>query len=116
IYCVQFMCFKNNEDGLTALKWWRERCLEWCYNRVEDGKFGDQKYLDDWPERFSGIVWELKNIGGGVAPWNVQQYKFIKANKNKISGIEKNTGDNFELVFFHFHALSFIKIKRSFYE
>ena len=25
-YCVQFMCFKNNDDGINALTWWRERC------------------------------------------------------------------------------------------
>ena len=33
--------------GLKALKWWRDRCLEWCYARIEDGKFGDQFYIED---------------------------------------------------------------------
>ncbi|MEP6596727.1 MAG: hypothetical protein ABJA71_12310, partial [Ginsengibacter sp.] len=107
-YCVQFLTFKNNADSLKVLEWWRDACIEWCYNRVEDGKFGDQKYLDDWPQRFRGVVWELKNLGGGVAPWNVQQYEFRNQNE-KIKGIEKATNRKFNLIFFHFHACSFKK-------
>lgn len=103
-YCVQFMCFKNTENGLNVLNWWRNACLDWCYNRVEEGKFGDQKYLDDWTTRFEG-VYELKNIGGGVAPWNVQQYD-IKIRNKKLYGIEKITNKSFEVVFYHFHHVS----------
>jgi hypothetical protein len=104
-YCVQFMCFKDDEKGMKALQWWRERCLEWCYARLEDGKFGDQKYLDDWTERFEGVH-VLQHIGGGVAPWNLQQFVFFnRSNKLFIS----NQIDNEEqpLVFFHFHGLKF---------
>ncbi len=75
-YCVQFMYFDNTEGGLKILNWWRERCLEWCFNRFEDGKFGDQKYLDDWSTRFEGVH-ILQHLGAGLAPWNVQQYDFI---------------------------------------
>lgn len=89
IYCVQFMCFKANACGLEALNWWRERCIEWCYARHEDGKFGDQKYLDDWLERFRG-VYVPENPRYALAPWNIQQYAHLKP------------------VFYHFHNVSFI--------
>lgn len=85
-YCVQFLTAKNNANGCKVIDWWKEACCEWCFNRYEDGKFGDQKYLDDWTTRFKGVH-VLEHLGGGLAPWNVSQYD--------LSRIEP--------VFYHFH-------------
>ena len=104
-YCVQFVTFRNNNDGLTALRWWRTRCIEWCYARYEDGKFGDQLYLEDWTERFKGVH-VLRHLGGGLAAWNIQQYVFEKVNDN-ITGTEILTGRKFEAIFYHYHYLKF---------
>lgn len=104
-YCVQFVTFKNDVKGMEVLNWWRSACIEWCYDRMEDGKFGDQKYLDDWTTRFEGVH-ELKHLGGGIAPWNVSQYSFVQ-NAGKIVGEEIATGNKFNAVFFHFHAARF---------
>lgn len=104
-YCVQFIIFKNDVYGMKALKWWRDRCIEWCYARHEDGKFGDQKYLDDWTTRFEK-VWVMQNLGGGLAAWNVQQYAFFEKVKN-LWGTEKKTKKEFPLVFYHFHYVKF---------
>jgi hypothetical protein len=113
IYCVQFMTFKSNENSMKILEWWRNACLDWCYARVEDGKFGDQKYLDDWTTRFEGIV-VLKHLGGGVAPWNVQQYD-ISPNENYIRGYERSSSRSFEVIFYHFHNLIFYTNKNPFF-
>ena len=102
IYCVQFMHFKNNEHGLGALQWWREACLDWCYARHEDGKFGDQKYLDDWLVRFENVI-ALPEIGVGVAPWNAQRYHYMI--QNELLLISEGHGAETPLVFYHFHAL-----------
>ncbi|MGB4775167.1 MAG: glycosyl transferase [Daejeonella sp.] len=104
-YCVQFITFKNATEGLLVLNWWYQACLEWCFNRMEDNKFGDQKYLDDWSTRFKGVH-ELKHLGGGVAPWNTQQYTFSEVNK-KILGTEISTGKKFDLIFYHYHGLKY---------
>ncbi len=101
-YCVQFISFKNTEHGMEALEWWRKACNEWCYARCEDGKFGDQKYLDDWTERFKEVH-VLEHLGGGVAPWNIQQYQF----NDNLNGTEIKTDHNFNLIFYHFHNIKF---------
>lgn len=105
IYCVQYMTFKNTKEGMEVLNWWVNACLDWCFCRVEDHKFGDQKYLDDWTRRFS-CVHELKHLGGGVAPWNVQQYAF-KNHSGKVRGTESFSNKKFDLVFYHYHAFTY---------
>jgi hypothetical protein len=104
-YCVQFVTFKNDERGLAVLRWWRSACLEWCYNRHEDGKFGDQKYLDDWTTRFEGVH-VLRHLGGGLALWNIQQYS-VTALGRELLCRDKRTGEEFSPVFYHFHYLKY---------
>lgn len=105
IYCVQFMNFRNTPEGIEALTWWRNACIEWCYNRIEPNRFGDQKYLDDWPEKFSSVH-VLKHLGGGVAPWNVQQYRFLDS-KMLDYKMQNRQSELFDLVFYHFHGVKF---------
>ena len=104
-YCVQFMYFANDPKGLDALQWWRDRCIEWCYAKAEDGKFGDQKYLDDWPDRFAGTH-VLQHPGAGLAPWNIQQYH-ISLENGKPMIINKVSKNKFPIIFYHFHGVKF---------
>lgn len=101
IYNVGLLCFRRDANAHAVLSWWRERCIEWCYDRIEDGRFGDQLYLNDWPERFAGVH-VLQHHGAGVAPWNHGQYQFryLETGDVKVSGLP--------LVFYHFHALSIV--------
>jgi hypothetical protein len=96
-YNVEWVTFKRDQRGLEALDWWRERCLEWCYYREEDGKLGDQKYLDDWPQRFEGVS-VLQHVGGGLAPWNVTAYTLSDGDGRVLV-------DDVPLVFYHYHSL-----------
>lgn len=96
-FCVQFVTFQNSPQGLEVLTWWKERCLEWCYNRFEDGKFGDQMYLDIWPDKFKYAVHILEMKHLILAPWNVKYY--LKTN-NEVP------------VFYHFHGFRLLSTKR----
>jgi hypothetical protein len=101
IYNVQFLPFRRDERGLRVLNWWHDRCIEWCYYRLEDGKLGDQKYLDDWPERFEGVH-VLQHPGGGLAPWNISQYDVHERDGRVMV-------DDDELVFYHYHRVQLRK-------
>lgn len=105
-FCVQFMTFKNEEASLKVLNKWKEQCIDWCYARYEAGRFGDQKYLDEWPLVYQNVH-ILEHHGGGIAPWNLGQYLF-KKNGNTISGIVRKTGAQFNIVFFHFQYVKFL--------
>jgi hypothetical protein len=106
-FCVQFMTFRNEASSLRVLDRWRKQCIEWCFARHEDGKFGDQKYLDEWPSIYDNVH-ILQHQGGGVAPWNLDSYRF-HAENFKIKGIVRKTGSEFDLVFYHFQYVKFLK-------
>jgi hypothetical protein len=97
IYNVGWLSFRRDESALTCLRWWRERCIEWCYDRHESNRFADQKYLDDWPSRFRKVI-VLQHKGANLAPWNLGNYR-IHVDKGRIWVDEQ------PLIFFHFHRL-----------
>lgn len=96
-YCVQFMFFKNDEEGRAALAWWRDSCIEWCFQRFEEGKYGDQKYLDHFPVKFKSLC-IISNYGAGIAPWNMFKYEY---KDNTI--VYK--GQTYPCIFVHMHGL-----------
>lgn len=112
-YNVAFNYFDQSYESKEALKWWKEKCLEWCYATYENGKHGDQKYLEEFPKLFKG-VYELQHLGGDTAPWNLGQYELVGLKdheKNNNPGIvlkEKGTGKVFPLVLYHFQSIRYI--------
>lgn len=78
-YCVQFMTFRRDESGERVRQWWQDRCIEWCYARAENGKFGDQKYLDSWPKLFEQEVHVLSKLDAILAPWNARRFPYSSA-------------------------------------
>ena len=97
IYNVGWVSFRRDANGIACLRWWRERCIEWCHDRAEAGRFGDQKYLDAWPELFDGVA-VLEHPGANVAPWNLVGHTL-----DWINGRVTCCGR--PLIFFHFHGL-----------
>lgn len=101
-FCVEWNGFRRDEQGLACLARWREQCIEWCYYRLEDGKMGDQKYLDKWPELYPACH-IIMHPGAGVAPWNYEQYTFGKDADGCI------TVEGAPLIFYHFHQFQLLE-------
>ncbi|RHX91218.1 glycosyl transferase [Leptospira yasudae] len=99
IYNVQMVYFKRDEIGMKCLNRWREQCIEWCYSRLETNRFGDQKYLDVWPQTYERVC-VLKNEQSGVALWNIERYDVKLRNEAILI-------DGLPLIFYHFHMFKF---------
>lgn len=99
IFNVGLTGFRNDRAGWRVLNWWKQACLQACYYRPEEGFCGDQKYLDEWPQKFPAVH-VLAHVGGGAAPWNIENYTL--KNPGNI------TLDGQPLIFFHYHSFGMI--------
>lgn len=105
-YCVEFNYFRQTEQAYKVLRHWKEQCLEWCYDIPEEDRMGDQKYLNTWPRDYLGVH-VLEHLGGGVAPWNLEQYSLIDMKSHEIRMSTKDH-HQFSLIFYHFQNIRFI--------
>jgi hypothetical protein len=98
LYNVGWVSVRQRSDGIAALRWWRERCLEWCHDRVEGDRFADQRYLDRLPELFGGVH-VISHLGANLAPWNLADCHLAwRGERVEIDG-------QYPLLFFHFYGV-----------
>ena len=102
LYNVSFQAFKKDQIGIACLEKWKEDCLDWCYDRLEPGRFADQKYLDGWKDQFGPKIVEVEDHGSGLAPWNIGNVQFELRNGELFV-------DGSKFIFFHFHNLRFVR-------
>lgn len=88
------LAFRDNPTARACVDRWREKCLESCA-LVGGVSYGDQKYLDEWPDRFGADVLVSKHPGLNLAPWNWASH----ACRVDASGVRV---DGESLVAFHF--------------
>ena len=95
-FCVQFNAFRNDDNAKKVLNYWKSECFK--YSKEDLLSYPGQTCLDEWPS-FNGVK-VIKNIGAGVAPWNMRKFVF----SFKGSTIEV---DDKPIVFFHYHSFGF---------
>jgi hypothetical protein len=98
VYNVGWVGVRNHSDGISAVSWWRNKCIEWCYDYVDGDRFADQGYLETLLTRFPRVK-AIENIGANLAPWNIGNYRIeYRATKVLIN-------ETHPLIFFHFQGL-----------
>lgn len=94
---VGWIGFTNSEEGRQLISDYRANCLEWCYDRLEGDRFGDQKYLDKWPADYAGCcISQIK--GANVAWWNLHNAQPRQFGDRVYVGSD-------QLIFFHFQEI-----------
>lgn len=92
-FCTQFNTFRNNKAAREVLDFWKSWCSR--YDKNAPSFYPGQICLDYWPERFN-CVRIIRHLGAGVAPWNIQRFKFEII--NSVPHV-----DNLPIVFYHYH-------------
>ena len=93
-----WLTFRRDPIAIKCLETWREQCIEWCYDRLEPGRFGAQKYLDEWPGG-SDRIRIVQHRGANVAPWNLNRFEIsTQGGRLKVGGQP--------MLFFHAHGFA----------
>ena len=89
------IAFCEDDVGRACLERWREQCLASCAFEPEGASYGDQKYLDEWPQHYGAAVGVSQNAGLNLAPWNWAAHACVV----EAAGVKV---DGAPLVAFHF--------------
>lgn len=104
IYNLGFLALNpKSRNVLSLLDWWEEKTLKIGFDRVSEGLFVDQLWINLAPIFFNKVK-VLQEYGFNVAPWNLHERNSI----NKV-GDEYIMEDNSKLVFYHFSSYNFKK-------
>lgn len=85
-FCVQFLSARRGRSDEILSKW-QQQCLDWCFAYPDNGRFGDQGYLNEWPSRYGSRVAIARPEAMFQGPWNAMRFPYGEA------------------IAFHFHSL-----------
>ena len=100
---ASWVTFSADADGLAALAWWRSRCEDVAAPHGPLGRFSDQVFVDQLPQRFDRVQ-AIEHAGAGRAPW--EEHTIVSGD----AGLEV---DGAPLVSFHFQSLRIRRGRRS---
>lgn len=102
LYNLGFLAL-NVKSGMVInfLRWWEERILTFGFNRVHEGLFVDQLWINFIPIFQSDVCISL-NPGMNMAPWNLHE-RVLTPSPNGTYLVN----DKYQLIFYHFSSYNF---------
>ena len=100
IFNAGWVTIKNNSVGRQCVENWKNQCLEWCHEKSDGKGYGDQKYIDDWPSLYPGVL-SIAHPGVNAALWNCGGMSIARDGSYVTLNGER-------VIFFHFSGLSAI--------
>ncbi|MGE5559002.1 MAG: hypothetical protein ACM3WV_10385 [Bacillota bacterium] len=104
-YNTGFMGFRRDRDALECLRWFREKLIEWCFDRHEEGLWSDQMYVNGWRSRFNNVG-VARNLGINVTPFIL----YYLRTELGYSVNRKNDGiyiGDSRLILFHYYGFKY---------
>jgi glycosyltransferase involved in cell wall biosynthesis len=98
IYNLGFLALRKTAKVRELVEWWERRLVSYCVsNRLGDGLFVDQKWVDLWPAYCPGTV-ILHHPGYNVAYWNLDERE-LQVRDGRV------TVNQMPLKFFHYSGI-----------
>ena len=98
LYNAGFVVLRNDDAGRRCAGEWRGQCLVWCREETQsDGRFMNQGYLNDWPDRHQGVH-VFVHPGANLGPWNLETFALTTEGRTVRVGGQP-------LVFYHFSGV-----------
>lgn len=95
IFNLGYLGLKINNSTISLLKWWESKTLSLGFNRVCEGLFVDQLWINHVPIFYNEETKISFHPGLNAAPWNLHERKLSLQDEVYII-------NNKKLVFFHF--------------
>jgi len=92
-----FILLRKSKASTELLLDWAEKCRDWCKLLLEDGKYADQLYLDNYLTNVS--VHSIANPGLNNGMYYFQEKRRLQLESDMVSI------DSFDLICFHFHGI-----------
>ena len=99
IFNLGFVAVRNDGPGRQFTAWWRDRCMQYCFDQKENGIFVDQKWCDLAPALFDGVR-IIRDPGYNVASWNLS-HRIIAMGEDGYIVVNSK----YPLRFYHFTKL-----------
>ncbi|MEH7014228.1 glycosyltransferase [Neobacillus niacini] len=99
VYNTGFMGFKRDQNALRCLQWFREKLIEWCFDKPEKGRWSDQMYVNDWVTRFDNVG-VAGNLGINANLYISSQNTVTKEDDNLYINGDK-------LILFHYYGFKY---------